>query len=348
MSSSKSATIASPNLRRATKGDRDALMAFYAKHHAQRSRLNDPALWNWEFVDQPDLERGFPFFVLEHDGAIVGGIGYVATRLSDGIHEFRAAMPVNFFVDPAFKGLPALRLFRSVQSEYEVLVGSYISDDALRLLTKSGFVDLSAHVRAYHYPLRIQRGHPRSWAVWSLRKTMELWRRYRASGSDADLTYRVETHLAEAALVPQASANHGAVHLLKSAPYLRWRYGASPKLSPVFVAQFQGTQPVGLAVLHFDSEHRECVILDVMFNGGTPRRIVALIDQVIRVARKRGCHMITTHALSATLDAALKDCYFKSKLSHLGLAVLARQEPARSLLTDPDRWHFMLGDTDAY
>lgn len=59
-----SASLAEPQpavvLRRATGTDAARLTEFYRKHFADRPRLNDSALWRWEFTGQPGAERHFP------------------------------------------------------------------------------------------------------------------------------------------------------------------------------------------------------------------------------------------------------------------------------------------------
>lgn len=322
-------------------------MDFYSRHHAQRSRLNDAMLWVWEFVETAHRSDELPFFVLTDGGRIVGGIGYIDVTLDLGERMIPAAMPVNYFIDPAYKGLPALRLLRAVQNERDILIGSYVSEDALRLLTKSGFKDLSAHVRAYHYPLRFNAFNPRSVAAWMWRRASEWRRRANTLRSGEELEYRESTRL-NALHADTFAASSGVVRISKNHAFIHWRYESSPILDPVFVLQSTGARACGLAVLHIDRKRSECVLLDVLWTDHPTGRLPGLIDEVIRTARKHGCRMLITHALSTTLDTVLTQCLFSSRVSDLGMCILARKEPERDILTNPARWHFMLGDTDAY
>jgi len=141
-------------VRRATPADREPLLAFYREHHAHRPRLTDPDVWDWLFAEQPRASDAIPFFVLEADGKVAGGIGYVVTRARLGDRDVDAIFPVNFFINPAYRGLPALRLLRAALKECSVAIAAYVSPDAMRLLLKSGFVDLSTRLRGYHYGLQ--------------------------------------------------------------------------------------------------------------------------------------------------------------------------------------------------
>ena len=111
------------------------------------------ALWRWEFTENPQVSDNLPFFVIESGGNIHGTIGYVPLRLRVGERTISSGHPVNYFVGPQYKGLPALQLFRAMQNDCPIVFAGYFSGDSKRLLMKMGYVDLSKHVQKYYLSL---------------------------------------------------------------------------------------------------------------------------------------------------------------------------------------------------
>jgi hypothetical protein len=330
-------------LRRATTDDWAALAAFYAASHAERSRLHDEALWRWAFASRPGPPT---FFVLESATGIVGGIGYVPVELRvDGDH-LPGALPVNYFVDDRYRGLPALRLLRAVQGECARLVGAYVSPSALRLLVKSGFTDLSGALRAYHRGVRSGYG-PRRAIVQLARRIADA-----VLGLADRLRTRELRHVARTALDADLddrfASGPGAVGLRKTAEYLRWRYERSPALQPTFVHRYEQGALTGIAVLQFDRGGDRALLLDLLVRDAAPATLTGLVLAAVREARVRGASTLVTQALSGAVDAALRRCLFGTLPGDLGLAVQVRDAAERASLGDPSRWHFMLGDCDAY
>ncbi len=320
-------------------------MAFYREYHAGRPRLLDAAAWNWAFLDQPRAGTGIPFFVLASGERVRGGIGYLAATLVAGGRTHEARLPVNYFVDDACRGLPALRLLRAVLHDSPVTIAAYVSPDARRLLTTAGFVDLSAAVTAYHYVVTAADGGWRGATVTRLRHLAEAARALRRRLAGVSFEHRLAT--APAADFFDTAGNDGPVRLRKDGAWVTWRYVRSPLLRCEFVQQFHAGAPTGMAVFAVDEQQRDLVVLDLPWRD-TPRgSLVALIDALLEVARRRGCHTVSTHALSVTVDRALRHCLFGHRPSDLGLLVLARSAELRDVLTDQQRWHFMLGDCDA-
>ena len=91
---SQSATI-----RRASENDIIALSNFYVEHFPDKPLLHDMELWKWCFAQNPCQHSGVPFFVIEDNGIIKGGIGYLAVNFRVDNSIYRGFHPVNFFVD---------------------------------------------------------------------------------------------------------------------------------------------------------------------------------------------------------------------------------------------------------
>ncbi|MDN5848809.1 MAG: hypothetical protein L0H63_04105 [Nitrococcus sp.] len=336
-------------VRRARVEDRARLLSFYAEHHAQRSRLTGGAIWDWLYLKQPDMSGELPLYILEANGNIAGGIGYIGAQVQVDRQRIPAILPISYFINPAFRGLPALRLLRIALKDRALAIGAYVSPDARRLLLKMGFVDLSAAMRSYHYGLRGQTGL-RSVAILAIRRTAELLRRSTRTVMHPGLRHRVGPDL-DREFVEQCHPVASLHRIQKSFSSLEWRYGKSPLLNSSsfrveFVYQFRSSRPVALAIIAVNARRSELILLDVIWSGGAV--LSAVVDRVIAYGRAAGCGVISTHALSAPLHQTLTACLFASTVSSIGMMVLARDPAVRTAVSDPARWHFMVGDCDAY
>lgn len=340
-------------MRSATAADAAALAEFYRRHFAGHRRLNDFALWNWEFARQPGAMQKFPFFVLDSGKRIEGGIGF--TRFNLRIREQIVAglHPVNFFVNPDFKGLHALRLFRAVLSEAPIVLGSYISEAAAPLVKRSGFVDLSAHYNAYHFPLRLI--SPATSVIAAIRATTlnfmrRIWMsilgavtRLRTSG----IRYCVTENLDKNWLSCISGWRLASCSIAKNAEYVTWRY-SSPALACRYIWQLRGDRPIALAVMHLDRTRGETVLLDYMAENNEPWALLGLLAKTISDARRGSSNLWITHTLSASLERALRMLGCGWRRSPLGLTVLCTDAGLRDSVTDFRGWHFMVGDSDVY
>ncbi len=353
-----SASLAEPQpavvLRRATGTDAARLTEFYRKHFADRPRLNDSALWRWEFTGQPGAERHFPFFVLDSGTSIEGGIGYVRFTLRVCGFTVAGVHPVNYFVNPSFKGLHALRLFRSALSEASLVIGSNFSVSAMQLLKRTGFVDLSNRFQAYYLPLpNLDSGACATGKV--RRATAAFLRRLwlaTANGASRIRAPKIRYELTEemdVSWLPNVESWRLAdCSIVKDSTYLAWRYGRSPALNCRYVWQISGDRPVGLAIMHLDLVRSEAVLLDCLAEKDDMWLLLGLIGQTMVHSGNAGAATWTTQALSAPLDRVLRSLGCRRGRSTVGFRVFCADATLREYITDPNRWHFMIGDTDVF
>jgi hypothetical protein len=341
-------------MRRATLSDAPQLAEFYRRHFADRPRLNDTTLWEWEFALQPYISNELPFFVLDSGHRIEGGIGFVRLNLHIGAQTVAALHPVNFFVNPGFKGLHALRLFRAALSEAPVVLGSYVSEAAAPLVKRSGFVDLSAYYNAYYLPLRFSK--PGTSAVRILRAAiLNVSRRIWISILDAATLLRkpnVSYHVAETLntnwLEHASTWRMANCAVVKDVNYISWRYASSPALNCRYIWQMRGDKPIALAIMHLDRVRGEAVLLDCMADSTDLWTLVGLLAKTMCWARRSGAGCWLTSALSTPLERALRTLGCGWHQSPLGLSVLCMEVGIRDIVNDYRNWHFMVGDTDVY
>jgi len=341
-------------MRRATGSDAPRLTEFYNRHFADRPRLNDTSLWKWKFAAQPDISNAFPFFVLDNSHSIEGGIGFVHLNLYIGTQIVAAVHPVNFFVNPGFKGLHALRLFRAAVNEAPIVLGSNISEAASPLVKRSGFVDFSAYYNAYYLPLQINRSETSTIRTFRF-AILYLIRRIWISILDAavlfrkpDVSYQVAETLNTSLLAQVSTWRMANCAIVKDANYISWRYASSPVLNCKYIWQMRGNKPIALAIMHLDLMRGEAVLLDCIAESTGLWTLVGLLTKSMYWARRSGAKYWITSTLSAPLERALRTLGCRWQQSSLGLSVLCSENSIRDVVTDYKNWHFMVGDTDMY
>ena len=345
-------------VRRAEERDMPALEAFYRQHHPGRPRLHDMAIWRWEFIDNPDTRDEIPFFILECGGELGGGIGYVPVRLRVGGRVVRAGHPVNFFIDERYRGLPALRLLRAVLNDCPVAFSSYVSDDAAKLVKTAGFVDLSEQLAQYHLPLRRGgRQHDRRGGIFRLKSAgVNVLRRLleQAVRGYFDLMggkYRIESGkelpngILESLVVDNVEMQCG---IIKDEAYIRWRYAQSPALDCLYVHVWEGASPQVLAIVHLDLARKRAVLLDVIQRSSGVIPLLCLLPAVTGACRAAGADVLSTVVTSGEIAKAMKLLGFSHAQGDDRFLVFARDRILKKELTDPGKWHFILGDTDRY
>ena len=233
--------------------------------------------------------------------------------------------------------------------EGRIVIGSYVSDDARRLLGKSGFIDFAAHVHGYHLGLRVTPRTPLSGRlIWAGRRIWESTLRGYIKTRHSALTYRLDTELNATLLEIAGTWTPPGTGIHKTAEYLRWRYACSPVLTCRYLWQFDNGVPISLAVVHFDSHEHAAVLLDLTAATFTSDRCTGMLLESLRQARAHALNLFTTHCMSPGVEAILRRIGCGHITSDLGFMVYSPDAERKKILADAKHWHFMLGDTDRY
>ena len=344
-------------VRRAEPADVPKLEAFYQRFHSGRTRLLNMKTWHWEFLDNPNSRGNIPFFVIEAEGAIHGGIGYLPVNLQCGDHTVTAGHPVNYFVDPAFKGLPALRLMRACLRESTVTFFSYLTDDAVRLVKATGVVDLSTHLSHYYLALGSHVGRiAGGWRGYAKLLALRLARVFLLNAARVYCTMiggRWETAVqTQIPSLPERSMNtnfsKSRYAVVKDAAYLHWRYALSPLLNCSYVTVRENGTVTALAVVHMDHKLKTAAILDIIQVSPNFACSLQLIIAVIDHCRAAGATMLSTHLIHAEIEPAFRWLGFGRQPSDHHFMVYAEDKALKAALSDASKWEFFLGDTDVY
>jgi len=310
-------------------------------------------LWKWQFLRNPEASDAVPFFVLEVAGEIQGAIGFTAARIRIGDRSIAASHPVNFFVNDRFRGLPALRLIKSVLAQRPIHFAGYFSPDTLRLFSRLGFINLSSHVFCHYLPLgksASRTDQQTRWILSSIRFTIWATLRMLVAAWASRQRYQHTHHdvLDDDTIDAVDSRSDGAIRLAKHAAYFQWRYAKSPNLRCRYTVQRRNGQPYALAVTNLDAATGRATILDIQPACMTSMQAVALIVAVADDCRSLNAGMIQTHLLNKHLNRVFRMCLFGTQASDIGLLVRCDDSQIRERVANAANWHFVLGDTDRF
>ncbi len=344
-------------IRRAERADVAQLETFYQRFHLHRLRLHNMKTWHWEFLDNPNSRENIPFFVIEAEGEIHGGIGYLPVKLTCGDHTVTAGHPVNYFVDPAFKGLPALRLMRACLRESAVTFSSYLTDDAVRLVKAMGFVDLSRHLSHYYLALGPHGGgiaggwrdYPKFLALKLARASLiSAARVYCATtGGRGETAVHAQIPSLPECLTSANSSKHRYA-VVKDAAYLHWRYALSPQLNCSYVTIRENGTVTAMAVVQIDRTLNQAAILDIIQASPNFSRSLRLLIAVVDHCRAAGATVLSTHLIHAEIEPAFRWLGFGRQPSEHHFMIFAEDKALKTALSDASKWEFFLGDTDVY
>ncbi len=338
-------------VRRARAEDLPKILEFHKSCQPDRPKLHDGDRWTWRFLDHPDERESPSYFVIDSNDQIEGTLGYVPLEFRVRGRPVGGTFPVDYFVNPAFRGLPALLLMKTVMALRPITIESNFSDDAERLLDRLGFIDLEGFVKDYYLPLAnvVPAGDRRG--SLSVRSLQLLKRAYRygapgiLSAVDSVLGYRGNTRtfrVLDRDSMPRLPAADESIRIEKSYSYLRWRYRDAIGLQPVFVSYSLSGKPAALAILNESANGRAIQVLDVV--GGY--RYGPLIRAIIAYGRQFGAASISATCADTRLGRALRMHGFGASRSGVGLRAHTSDQTLREYLAVGREWKFYLGDSD--
>ncbi len=337
------------NIRRATVDDWERLADFYRKHFPEHVRLRDPEMWRWQFFSKSGKGFSAPFFILEVDDRVEGAIGCIHAAVRVKGRTVPMALPVNFFVNSKYTGLPALRLFRNALREAPIVIGTYVTADAKRLLQKSGFKDLSSSVRHYYFTLRGSAAPTiRSRLITFVRLAWKRILGFYTRNVSGPNEYSFSRSIDQNRAAFFAQGIQAACFVDKSVDFVKWRYEDSPALQTHFAWQSHKGALSGFAALQTTNDKKTMVILDWFTGGGSLSRDIDFLHAIIQYAQQQGADYLVTDALSGRLHRVFSWTGFGRLTSDLGLMVYCQDDDVGNVIFEPSNWHFVVGDSDRF
>lgn len=327
--------------------DIQSLEAFYSEHHSFRTRLLDIDLWQWEFRDNPAAQNNpIPFFVIEDKGQVQGTIGTIPFEISIDGKKYNACHPVNYFVAPEYKGLPALRLLKAVLSEYEIILSSYISDDASKLFKAARFTNLGEYLFDFFFKLDNPE-NAKSRLIQSLRKVWIAACNFYLRKTLKQTSVYISTTL-DARCMPAGDICSSMNGIVKDLAYVTWRYDKSPVLNCTYYYVKSDNTVSNLAVVHTDRDSNRAILLDILGQIENVKIVGLLLTEIIKDCRQKNNKMLLTVTLNIRLKKVLKILGFSKKLSQHGFMLYSKNKDIKPALSEHKDWHFIIGDTDLY
>jgi len=344
------------NVRRVETGELDSLNQFYREYFPDKPVLLDNEIWKWSFLSSPFLHSGIPFFVIEENHYIRGGIGYLAVEFNVNNQRLAAGHPVNFFVAPDYKGLPAVRLLKKVTSENEVSYASYFSKDAEKLILAARWSDLSNYINNYYFPLQVTplqkstSGH----LISRFKKTIRMsWLSFlavtkRFGSIPKDIRISRHSEFSDSLCPANLDQTSPYCGVYKDNRFIKWRYAESPRLDCRYFTVSSGNTISALAIIHLDRNKNQAIIMDLVDVGCTRDTLALLFIDIIRYCNEQGLTMVSTVMLNDKVDNLLRKLGFGVTNSVFGLMFYTKDKTLKSILDKPQNWDFWIGHSDVY
>ena len=221
----------------------EEIAAFYDAHWMRKMALGFPGFARWQFVDAPEQRGRCSVCVSVSGSELVGAMGLHEHRFGIDGREVPAAELTTWIVAPQAKGKGiGPRMLDDLQSRYEVMLGSGISDEALNVYLRKGF----------HY----WRFIPRYFRIWNL-DAVAPYSRIEPLGKKL-AAYRMDMVRPDASLgraIAAANCPEPAVPLagknayVRDAAHLGWRFDRHP----VFVHEAYAVGASASVVLRRDT-----------------------------------------------------------------------------------------------
>jgi hypothetical protein len=118
----------------------EEIAAFYDAHWPRKMALGLPGFSSWQFVDAPEQRETCSVCVTLSGSQLLGAMGLHERSFMLAGQRRRAAELTTWIVAPEAKGKGlGPRMLDHLQSTYDVMLGSGISDEALNVCLRKGF-----------------------------------------------------------------------------------------------------------------------------------------------------------------------------------------------------------------
>lgn len=353
-----SAISKSINIKQLEREDIPLLAKFYREYFPENPKLNSRELREWEFFKNPYVKHdNIPIYIIRDENAVYGAIGATLSHIQIDQEAYDACHPVKFFVHPSYKGLPALRLFKKMMSQYNVYYASYVSDDGAKLFEKFGFKNFNDHIKNYYFPLNTQHIStlrdikPKKIALILYRKLLKASLEYQYKYFNRDiLEYGTNMEL-KSEICPKVDIQKksGKVALIKDFDYIKWRYSESPRLNCKYFHQIsKNKSPLSLIIVHENHQQKKAIILDMIYESLDIKNICLNLLQVIDHYKSLGFEHLMTTGLSRTTERVTKRIGFSLYNSNYKFLFFSKDNELLEKLNNFSKWEFIIGDTDIY
>ena len=329
----------------------EKLFSFRAVEFPQNDKQLDTERWKWLYLENPNIKGlPIPVWVMSADNEYVGSISSIPLFVKVGQEKTIISFGSDYFVNNKYLGLPALRLLKTMQKQYEINIGANLSDSAKKLFLKMGYIDLSSSIQmaTIFIPVNAKKRSIKSlikYYFYSLYRKVICNKKYfvclscTTPESTNDLWDKVESKI--------------NISIVKDFNYIKWRYEKCPSINYSFLTLGAGNDISAMAIITIleDSEGvRRGMISDMLVDPDNSDSIYQILHECITYFKKSRCSSCFTHFMDVNLTKYFRALGFTITQSDLGLMVLLpkiKSNEQMKLIT-PKKWSFWLGDTDRY
>ena len=328
--------------------DVDLLFEFKQRLMPDNSKWMDRPRWYWLYKDNPFINK-LPVWVIKSNGRIVGSISAIVFKMNNEGESFTAYHGADFFVEEGFRGLPALRLFKKMASDGDLVVAANLSPDAKKIFLKMGFVDFSDHL--YAARVILSSGNY-SFNRFLVKRLVQNFMKVgtRLIGYEASISKDISDNYE---LLWKRIVKRREYGIEKSRSYLRWRYAQCPSTQYDFISiTLQGNLKC-LAVASIIADNgtggSNGLLFDLLLPENDYFVLIAALSAIIDYFNKKGCDLFLMHWNASWAKPILRGLGFWITKSDLGWLVYTRKDDEKlQKLMHPGEWYFSLGDTDKY
>lgn len=312
--------------------------------------------WRWQFMEHPSRVNETTFVAAEMSGRVIGGIGWIPTRLYTGRDVRAAAFACDLFVDPEIQRSGAGRaLVAEIPRHVPLTVWAGASPTMVGVYTKLGFLRLApARMMLLTLdPGALLRGRlPGAAGRVASALTAPLgfatrrWARPRRLPDGITL---------ESAVVFDASWDRslerwrrlGLAAAVKDADYMRWRYVETP-LGPYDIVTARcGAEIAGALVYRIrEGSPPLGVILEVIADPSFRGLDACLIAEAVRRMSESRVAAVKVLATAPDLRRALGSVGFLPTPRTPYIFLTTESSRDAGLTPDSRRWDLSLGDGD--
>ena len=337
--------------------DQNALLAFLRLAYPGDPRKSDPALWRWQFLQNPyTTPDDIPLWVAKSGDIIVGQVAAMPVELKVGAQQKRALWLVNYVVLPAYRrGLLAVRLLKASSHYCKTSLTLGYNEKTAVIIRRLKWKLLG---NIHRYQILLFPGHAikeiasygglrtlanLSYAPW--RPSLHTLRPHHGG------MIRAVTHFdASFTDLWQRAAVQWPCAVVRSAPFLEWQFMRQPGKKFDVLGYYEKDCLLGYVVLFFRKpEHSgvrpKAAISDLCYSPSKAQEIIdELLKAALRLALERRVGSLVTDVLDPQVE---------QRLRHFGFwPIRAAPSFGASVLEDEDflyqrsNWFLTRADSD--
>lgn len=297
-----------------------------------------PALWQWEFENNPFGETFSPVLMVGRDDKVVGFNGVMPIEATEKGQPIDALWSCDFHVSEAWRGVGVGSLIKAeLHRKASIIMAFGISDQASHVLQHLGW---RPHQNVHNYRLQRQHRSVRDWAFSALQCFNRLRGLFEPQGFP--LSVKVSSVLADAekvnALWEREKAGYPRV-VKRDYSYLDWKYQQHPLARYAFVEVWDEQRLAALMVVRY----HDGTLRIVDYSG--PAYNQRLKRALVRHTRRHWRHARQISAVTSDLElgCCLKaEGFFRPRTQPRFYVYEHRKDK----LSRDSEWFIMAGDSD--